>query len=127
LKRQIKLSIKQLVPSSLGEYLAEHKEGDVVSGRVVEETAEAAMVELGEGIRAVCRVTASAAVEEKRAGGGVDLSALGSMLKDKWKGGAMSAAAGGVRKLEALGVGQIRSFRVVKLDRAAETIELELA
>ena len=35
-KRQIKLSIKQLVPTSIDEYIAEHKVGDQVSGRVVE-------------------------------------------------------------------------------------------
>ena len=39
-KRQIKLSMKQLVPTSFGEYLEEHKVGDVVSGRVVEQSAE---------------------------------------------------------------------------------------
>ena len=34
-KRQIKLSMKQLVPTSIDEYLAEHKAGDQVSGRAV--------------------------------------------------------------------------------------------
>ncbi len=49
-KRQIKLSMKQLIPTSIDEYIAEHKAGDVVSGRVVEESGSA-IVELGEGIR----------------------------------------------------------------------------
>ncbi len=31
-KRNVRLSIKQMVPSSLDEYIAEHKEGDVVTG-----------------------------------------------------------------------------------------------
>src|ERR1019366_6648602 len=39
-KRQIKLSMKQLVPTSIVEYLEEHSEGDVVSGRDVEQTPE---------------------------------------------------------------------------------------
>ena len=39
-KRQIKLSMKQLVPTSIKEYLEEHSVNDVVSGRVVEQTAE---------------------------------------------------------------------------------------
>ena len=52
-KRQMKLSMKQLVPTSIDEYIAEHKVGDLVSGRVVEESP--ALVELGEGIRAACR------------------------------------------------------------------------
>ena len=46
-KRQIKLSMKQLVPTSIDEYIAEHKVGDVVSGRVVEESAGQATIELG--------------------------------------------------------------------------------
>ena len=55
-KRQIKLSMKQLIPTSIDEYIAEHKPGDVVSGRVVEESAGKATVELGQGIHAVCRI-----------------------------------------------------------------------
>ena len=37
-KRQMKLSMKQLVPTGMDEYLAEHKEGDVVPGRLVDES-----------------------------------------------------------------------------------------
>ena len=48
-KRQVKLSMKQMVPTSLKEYLEEHKEGDGVSGRVVELSGDRATVELGEG------------------------------------------------------------------------------
>ncbi len=51
-KRQIKLSMKQLIPTSIDEYIAEHKAGDVVSGRVMELGAGSAVVELGEDIRA---------------------------------------------------------------------------
>jgi len=47
-KRQLRLSMKQLVPSGLDEYIVEHKEGDVVTGRIVEATGERARVELGE-------------------------------------------------------------------------------
>ena len=66
-KCQIKLSIKQLVPTSIDEYLAEHAEGDVVSGRILEEKSEHSserssgltIVELGEGVHATCRIAAS--------------------------------------------------------------------
>ena len=124
-KRQIKLSIKQLVPTSLGEYLAEHSEGDVVSGRVVEQSGELATIELGEGIRAVCRIvaTAPAAAETSKTTAGPDLSALTSMLNARWKGGAAPASSGP----EPLSVGQIRSFRIAKIDRDAQKIELTLA
>jgi len=122
-KRQIKLSMKQLVPTGLGEYLEEHKVGDTVSGRVVEQGEGSIVVELGEGIRARCRVEASAAVEESAGGGGVDLSQLGSMLSARWKGGADT----GKKKAEPVAVGQVRSFQIVKLDGEAQRIELKLA
>jgi small subunit ribosomal protein S1 len=123
-KRQIKLSIKQLVPTGLGEYLEEHKQGDVVSGRVVEQGPESAVVELGDGIRALCSMASMAApVLENKSSSGADLSALTSMLQARWKGGAALSA----KQPEPLAKGQIRSFRIVKLDRATEKIELELS
>ena len=123
-KRQIKLSMKQLVPTSIGEYLEEHSAGDVVSGRVVEQSSEGAMIELGEGIRAICQTAASAPAAAKNKGDATaDLSLLTSMLNARWKGGATPAGT----PSEPLGVGQIRSFRIVKLDRETEKIELELA
>jgi small subunit ribosomal protein S1 len=124
-KRQFKLSIKQLVPTSIKEYLAEHKVDDVVSGRVVEQSPDSAIVELGEGIRATCRIaaSASAAANVKKSTAGVDLSALTSMLNARWKGSAPVAGS----QPEPLSVGQIRSFRIVQLDHETEKIDLQLA
>jgi len=122
-KRQSRLSMKQLVPTSLDEYIAEHKVGDVVSGRMVEVSDGRARVELGEGIQGTCRIAAQVpAKEEAQAGTKADLSALSSMLKARWKGGAASSA-----KPEDVRAGQVRSFRIAKLDQASNTIELELA
>jgi small subunit ribosomal protein S1 len=45
------------------------------------------------------------------------------MLKARWKGGVASGPA----KAEAVRAGQIRSFRIARVDRAAKKIELELA
>jgi small subunit ribosomal protein S1 len=121
-KRQIKLSMKQLVPTGLGEYLEEHKVGDTVSGRVVEQAAGSVVVELGEGIRAACPVEAAAAVEESAGSGGVDLSQLTSMLSAQWKGAAGAAK----KKAEPVAVGQVRSFTISKLDVEGQRIELKL-
>jgi small subunit ribosomal protein S1 len=52
-----------------------------------------------------------------------DLSSLGSMLQARWKSGASPTAA----KPDASSAGQIRSFRIARLDPAAKKIELELA
>ncbi|MFY9746126.1 MAG: 30S ribosomal protein S1 [Acidobacteriaceae bacterium] len=117
-KRQAKLSMKQLVPTSLDEYVAEHKVGDVVSGRVVEQREGTATVELGEGIRVASHLR-SQDVEKAQSTGAADLSALTSLLQSKWKG---KAAAGP----EPVQVGQVRNFRSVALDNEAQRIEVEL-
>src|SRR5215469_6607851 len=59
-KRQMRLSMKQLIPTGLDEYLAEHKPGDLVTGRVVEISGAEARVELGQGVLADCRISRSA-------------------------------------------------------------------
>ena len=127
-KRQIKLSMKQLVPTSIDEYIAEHMAGDVVSGRVVEIAGSRIVVELGEGIRGACGAAAAptapnsaqaAAKPEAKA----DLSSLSSMLKARWQGNAPTASA----TSEPLAEGQIRRFKITKLDAGSKKIELELA
>jgi small subunit ribosomal protein S1 len=132
-KRQMRLGMKQLVPSGIGEYIAEHKEGDVVTGRMIEVAGEHARVELGEGIQANCRMHAASPVspttqtepELSSAARKVkpDLSSLGSMLQARWKGG---TPAGGTEP-DPVRAGQVRKFRIAKLDPAAKKIELELA
>jgi small subunit ribosomal protein S1 len=109
----------------LDEYIAEHKVGDLVTGRLIEESGAQARVELGEGIRATCKIAEVAAAKEeaKPEGGKLDMSNLSAMLNAKWKGGPI----GGEAKPEVARAGQIRSFRIVKLDAAAKRIELELA
>jgi len=136
-KRLIRLSMKQLVPTGLDEYLAEHKEGDIVTGRMVEISEGRARVELGEGVLATCRMPeespAKPAQEDKRAApdspsssssnsAKPDLSSLGSMLQARWKSGAAADEA----KPESVRAGQIRKFRIAKLDPAGKRIELEL-
>jgi small subunit ribosomal protein S1 len=123
-KRLLRLSIKQLAPTSLDEYLAEHAEGDVVTGRVIESAGGEVRVELGQGIEGTCRIPADvAAKEESKAESKLDLSSMSSMLTARWKGG----ATGTPSKQEPIGAGQVRSFRIVKLDRDRKTIELALA
>jgi small subunit ribosomal protein S1 len=122
-KRRLKLGIKQLVPTSIEEYIAERQVGNAVSGRVVEISGEQARVELGEGIQATCRIAAEGPGKEKTQGEAkADLGSLSSMLKAHWKG----SAGAGVSRPEAVRAGQVRSFRITKLDPAAKKIELEL-
>jgi small subunit ribosomal protein S1 len=129
-KRQLRLGMKQLVPTSVDEYIAEHKPGDVVTGRLIDAAGESARVELGEGIQGSCRIAADSAKSSAKpsaaassAESKADLSSLSSMLTAHWKGGASRTAP----EPETARAGQVRSFRIVKLDAAAKKIELELA
>lgn len=122
-KRQIKLSMKQLIPTGLDEYLEEHLIGDFVSGRLIECTENNAIVELGEGIRANCAVsvmTEPAVSSQSEAK--LDLSALSSMLSARWKGETKASGA----QAEPFHVGQVRNFKIAAIDRDTKQISLEL-
>ena len=103
------------------------KQGDVVTGRIVEVSGRA-------GARGTGRRNPGHVPHGYGAGAGegrdkpdrakADLSSLSSMLQARWKGG---AAGGGAPKPEAVHAGQIRSFRIAALDVAAKKIELKLS
>jgi small subunit ribosomal protein S1 len=121
-KRQVKLSMKQLVPTDLDEFLAEHAVGDVVSGRILEQDSSSAKVELGVGVRAICSITSSAEVPASaKSEAAVDLSALTSMLNARWKGESKSSSSS-----EALSVGQVRNFRISKINSDTKEILVDL-
>jgi small subunit ribosomal protein S1 len=121
-KRQVRLGMKQLVPTGVDEYLVEHKVGDIVSGRLMEVSGVQARAELGEGIFANFRISEkSQAPEESKPEAKADLTSLTSMLQARWKGHASNA------KSEPVKAGQVRSFRITQLDAPNKKIEVELA
>jgi small subunit ribosomal protein S1 len=118
-RRRFRLGMKQLEPTSIDEYLAEHKTGEIVSGRVVNVSGDRMKVELGEGVTAFAplpeqRQEASAAAQK------ADLSSLTAMLTQKWKSGGATESGEGIRS------GQIRSFKIVQIDPEKKRIELEV-
>jgi small subunit ribosomal protein S1 len=125
-RRRLRLGVKQLIPTSADEYIAEHKVGDEVSGRVVDTgRGGSARVELGEGLMAECPLPKDKPKEQPAAGAPrADVSSLSAMLAAKWKQGG-SAAAGPAN--EPLRAGQVRTFRIAALDPATKRIQLELA
>ena len=125
-KRRIRLGMKQLEPTSIDEYIAEHKAGDTVSGRLVECSQKQIKVELGEGVVAKCRRPVESKPEERgqEPAAKADITSLTAMLSAKWKQGGSSSKAAG---REAMRAGQIRSFRIALLDPSSKQIELELA
>ena len=131
-RRQLRLSIKQMVPTGLDEFLAEHKVGDLVTGRVIDVDllARTARVELGEGIVAPASMPALAPVasEATPAGGPVDLSQLGSLLGARWK-TAHTTSKTPAKAAAPTGPalpGQVRSFRLTVVDAAQKQLALEM-
>ena len=134
-KRRLRLGLKQLKPTSLDEYMAEHAEGEQVTGRVAEVNRGRAVVELGEGVQAQCAIAApeerKPQQEKKGASGPVDVSTLSSMLASRWKGtGAPEPQTASSEppepKRDVVRAGQIRTFKIAKLDSEKKKIELEL-
>jgi small subunit ribosomal protein S1 len=120
-KRQMRLSMKQLIPTSLDEFLAEHGVGDVVSGRLVEVKDGQATVELGEGIRVQCAMAAAVEEVPKTVEQALDLSALTTMLSAQWKGASTAKA----KKADVPQAGQMRSFRITGLEAETKAIQVE--
>jgi small subunit ribosomal protein S1 len=127
-KRRLRLGLKQLIPTAVDEYIAEHEVGDEVIGRVARLTRTVAIVELGASVEGLCTL---APLEQKEVPkqGPVDISRLSSMLANKWKGSGsediVHAGALGHNR-EPLQLGQIRSFEITKLDAAEKRIILKL-
>jgi small subunit ribosomal protein S1 len=122
-KRRIRLGMKQLEPTSADHYIAEHKTGDTVSGRVVDVRNGRARVELGEGVHGDCAAdNRPAKPEAEQAPKAADIGSLTAMLSARWKGGGAAATTDSELK-----VGQIRSFRITQVDPAGRKIDLTLA
>jgi small subunit ribosomal protein S1 len=122
-RRRIRLGIKQLIPTSIDEYIAEHKAGDAVSGRLVEVSGQKAKVELGEGVFGWAKLKSEEKAQTAATVGKADLGSLTAMLSQRWK----SGGAGEATVAEAPRAGQVRSFKISSIDAAAKRIELELA
>ena len=138
-KRQLRLSIKQMVPTGLDDFIVEHAQGDTVTGRIIDidRASNTARVELGEGIVAPCTLPpveateAPAAPAPPSAGVPLDLSQLGA-LASKWKTADRPSKpqpkqAPIPTDSKTLAPGQIRSFRLATLDPETKKITLELA
>ena len=84
------------------------------------------LAELGEGIRATCRIAKPARQEhsesEQPGADKPDVKSLSSMLTARWKAGSVAESP----KAQEVRAGQVRSFRITTLDPAARKIEVEL-
>lgn len=137
-KRQLRLSMKQAIPTGLDDFLLEHAVGDTVTGRIIDidHLSNTARVELGEGIIAPTTIPPAdptdAPSTPPTSGGPVDLSQLGSLLSAKWKTADTHTKPTGkpAKPTPVTGVptpGQIRTFKILTLDIPTKKLTLELA
>ncbi len=126
-KRRIRLGMKQLEPTVMDTFLAEHKIGDTVNGRVVSVDAHKAKVELAEGVTAICPIpkdepAAAAAAAEASDRPKVAVTDLGAMLAQRWKSGPAESVAASPK----LRPGEVRAFVIKSFDLARKTVEVAL-
>ncbi len=122
-RRRLRLGIKQLIPTSIDEYIVERKAGETVTGRIVSVAGDKMKVEVGDGVIGHCKLPPDSNAERKQAEAAAakaDLSSLSAMLAAKWKSG------GGETAAEPPKSGQIRTFRILSVEPATKRIELEL-
>jgi small subunit ribosomal protein S1 len=127
-RRRFRLSIKNLEPTSVDTFIAEHSVGDEVTGRIVEVSEHRARVELAEGVTATCRIAKAASEQPARepSRGKADLSSMTAMLAAKWKGSGSSESAA-QSETNTLRSGQVRQFKIAGLDPSQKRIDLEVA
>jgi len=121
-RRRLRLSIKELEPTSADNFIAEHKVGDVITGRIVDVSPNRLKVELGEGVSGIAKLAEKK--QEASSGGSAkaDVSALSAMLTQRWKTG------GGVAEKEsnAPRVGQVREVRITAMNPENRRVDVEL-
>lgn len=121
-RRRIRLSIKQLEPTSADHFIAENQVGDLVTGRVSDVKEGRAKVQLAEGVTGNCALPKAAGAATSAAGSGsVDVSSLGAMLKARWREGS-----GSDTDKNQVRIGQIRQFKITSMDAESKRIEVTL-
>lgn len=126
-KRRLKLGMKQLEPTDVDKYVEAVTVGDTVSGRVLSVADGVIQVELDEGVRGTCKLTAPApAAEAAQAPESdaerSDVSSLTARLEAAWKGD----TGGSSEDSNEMQTGELRSFKISNVDAATGAIELEL-
>jgi small subunit ribosomal protein S1 len=125
-RRRIRLGLKQLQPTKIDNFIAEHTVGELLSGRIADVRANSLKVEISEGVFGECKLEEKkeeAAKPAAASASNVDVGSLAAMLKGRWKEGK-----GGdpTPKAAALRSGMIRNFKIAALDAEQKKIVLSI-
>jgi small subunit ribosomal protein S1 len=128
-KRRLRLGMKQLLPTAADEYMAAHKEGDVVTGRISDVKGNRVNVDLGDGVHSHFNLAEPESKKETASAPVADISQISNMLAARWKGagGGPAGSPDAPPRREVPKTGQIRSFRITKIDPEKKRLEIELA
>jgi small subunit ribosomal protein S1 len=123
-RRRLRLSMKQLEPTKADLWLEEHKEGDTVTGRVLDVRDNRIQVELGEGVTGICRLAVmdkpgSSASNSQKA----DVASAAALLAAKFKQGATASPQDSGPKIRP---GETRRFSIAQIDPQKKRIDLTL-
>jgi len=125
-RRRIRLGLKQLQPTKLDNFIAEHQVGETISGLVTDVRGNTLKLEVSEGVIAECKLEEPKKEEAKPAeasAGSADLGSLAAMLKGRWKEGKGGDPA---PKAATIKPGTIRTCKIVSLDAEHKKITVEL-
>lgn len=127
-RRRIRLGMKQLEPTAVDKWIAEHQVGETLSGRIVHVDHDTVKVEVGEGVVGFYRIPKEPKKEPeapvvKPERPKADLGALTAMLANRWKEGAASTeTAEAAPKFRS---GQVRAFKINAMDAQKKRIDVE--
>jgi small subunit ribosomal protein S1 len=124
-KRRIRLGMKQLEPTAMDKFIAAHQEGELLSGLVVSVDGYNARVEIGEGIVALCRLPkpVEAPKETRSDRPKADLASMTAMLTNRWKTGPAESSVEAPSKIRR---GEVKQFKISKMDAERQSVEVEL-
>ena len=121
-KRRIRLGMRQLEPTRADLWMAEHRVGEMVTGRVAELRENRAHVELAEGVTGVVLLASESRRQPaSKNAQKADVSSAAALLAAKFKQGT-----GAPETTPKLRVNETRSFKIAAMDPEKKRIDLEL-
>ena len=125
-RRRIRMGLKQLQPTKVDLFIAEHQVGETLSGLVTDVRGNNIRIEVSEGVLADCKIEEPKKEEAKPAAesaGAADLGSLAAMLKGRWKEGKGGDPA---PKAATIRAGTVRSVKITALDAEHKRVTVEL-